>query len=86
LIGQPARSFEEFFGQMLKDVAVRDEKSLSRLDLFALKSMRLLCALWPSKVNITKYAQLCLEVDVQVEEAYHLLLVFIFTTFTSNII
>ncbi|EFX63222.1 hypothetical protein DAPPUDRAFT_335772 [Daphnia pulex] len=36
-------------------------------------SVRLVCALWPIKVDVMQYANLCLEVDDRVEDAYRLL-------------
>lgn len=80
LIAKPAHSFEVLFGQMLEAVVVRDQRSFHRSNLRLLTSIRLVCALWPSKVNIVKNAKFCLDVDHEIEDAYRLLQVICYKT------
>jgi hypothetical protein len=80
LINQPACSFEVLFGQMLESVVARDRSCMLEPDLYMANlrsSVRLVCALWPVKVNVIQNANLCLEVDNRVEDAYRLLQVFL---------
>jgi hypothetical protein len=69
-------------GQMLELVVAREQKCLKRPDLFKTNlrsSVRLVCALWPVKVNVIQNDQLYHEIDDRVKDAYRLLQVFLVT-------